>query len=150
IEDIGATPMWVGFAGQTCVYRQPEVVPMNQMQPIVDSFIDLADYANAPATNKWGKMRADSGHLAPFNLKLMEIGNENNGQAYNQRYPLIYQAIKDKHPEIQTIANERLGRNVEMVDEHHYADPNWFFNNNHLYDNANRNTPLYLGEVAVT
>ncbi|HVT79157.1 MAG TPA: alpha-L-arabinofuranosidase C-terminal domain-containing protein [Phycisphaerae bacterium] len=153
IEDIGATPMYVGFAGQTCIYRAPEVVPMDQMQPYVDSYLDLIEYANGAPTTKFGKMRADSGHPAPFNMHIMEIGNENNTQAYTDRYSLIFSALKAKHPEVQTIADnpqqQMRGATVEMVDDHHYADPNYFINAS--FDNRSRNQPpLYLGEVAVT
>jgi alpha-L-arabinofuranosidase len=151
IEDLGAAPMYVAFAGQTCIYRAPAVVPMDQMQPIVDGYLDLVEYANGAADSKWGKSRAEAGHAKPFDLKLVEIGNENTGPAYAERYRMIFSALKGKYPDIQTIADLPLrGQTVEMIDEHHYADPNWFFNNSKLYDRANRQTPLYLGEVAVT
>lgn len=150
IEDIGAAPMWVGFAGQTCVYRAAEVVPLNQMQPIVDSYLDLAEYANGGVETKWGKLRAEAGHAKPFNLNIMEIGNENNGAAYTERYGLIYQAIKAKYPQMQTIADLAMrNQPVEMIDDHHYSDPNYFINS--TFDSRSRQQPpLYLGEVAVT
>ncbi len=152
IEDLGAQPMYVAFAGQTCIYRAPEVVPMEQMQPIVQSYLDLVEYANGPANSQWGKLRAQAGHAAPFNLQMIEIGNENTGQAYTQRYNLIFNALKEKYPGIQTIADLPLrGSKVEMIDDHHYHDPNWFFNNTHTFDNRDRSAPpLYLGETAVT
>jgi alpha-L-arabinofuranosidase len=153
IKDIGAEPMWVGFAGQTCVNRNPEVVPMDQMQPIIDNYIDLMEYANGPATSKWGKLRADAGHPDSFKLKLVEIGNENSGEAYIERYNLIQPILKQKFPEMLTISNIpiRNGAPVEMVDNRHYSSPTWFINNARTYDGRNRNGPkLYLGEVAVT
>jgi alpha-L-arabinofuranosidase len=129
---------------------------MEKMGPYVENFSDLVEYANGPVDSTWGKLRAAAGHPAPFGLRLMEIGNENTGPVYRERYNMIFSSLKEKHPEIQTIADERMrgggGGNttVEMVDEHHYADPNWFVNNEKLYDNADRRVPLYLGEVAVT
>ncbi len=158
IEDIGATPLYVGFAGQTCVYRAPAVVPMDQMQPYVDNYNDLLEYANGSPTSKWGKLRADSGHPAPFGMHLMEIGNENTdpgggrggGQVYTPRYDMIYKAIKAAHPEVETIADIPMRNEpVEMIDDHHYADPNYFVNTS--FDARSRQQPpLYLGEVAVT
>lgn len=37
---------------------------------------DLADYLSAPATNPWGRRRAEDGHPAPYKLDYIEIGNE--------------------------------------------------------------------------
>jgi alpha-L-arabinofuranosidase len=34
---------------------------------------------------KWGKVRADMGHPAPFNLKFVGIGNEQWGKEYPER-----------------------------------------------------------------
>ena len=36
-------------------------------------------------------LRAKNGHPAPFNLKYLEIGNENGGPAYHERWPLFHQ-----------------------------------------------------------
>ena len=43
---------------------------------------------------------------APFNLKYMEIGNENGGTAYHERYALFYDAIKAKYPQMHLVADE--------------------------------------------
>jgi len=97
-EDIGAEPMYVGFAGQTCLYRHSTNVNLSAMPPIEESFLDAVDFANGPAGSKWGRMRAESGHPGPFNLKLLEIGNENSGREYEERYALIYPLLKTKYP----------------------------------------------------
>src|SRR6185436_5893228 len=106
--------------------------------PYADSFTDLVDYANAGPDNQWGKLRAESGHPQSFNLHFMEIGNENNGQVYTERYNMIYQQLKRAHPEVQTIADVPM-RGAEMIDDHHYADPNYFINSAAGFDNRNRN-----------
>jgi alpha-L-arabinofuranosidase len=36
----------------------------------------LIEFANGDVSTKWGKVRADMGHPAPFNLKMMGVGNE--------------------------------------------------------------------------
>jgi alpha-L-arabinofuranosidase len=151
-EDIGAEPMYVGFAGQTCIYRHSTNVPISEMQPIEDSFLDALEFANGPANSKWGKLRADAGHPASFNVKLLEIGNENVGREYEDRYALIYPLVKAKYPGLTTLANVPLRRSpVEMVDEHYYNNPRWFINNFHMYDRRDRKSPpIYIAEVAVT
>ena len=37
---------------------------------------DFIEYANGPVTSKWGIQRAKDGHPAPYNLKYIEISNE--------------------------------------------------------------------------
>jgi hypothetical protein len=46
-----------------------------------------------PATNRWAKLRADAGHPAPFNLRYLEIGNENIGEEYLAAFAAVKQAI---------------------------------------------------------
>lgn len=152
IEDLRAEPLFVGFAGQTCIYRRSTNVPMSQMQWVEDNFLDALQYANGPADSKWGRLRAAAGHPAPFDLKMVEIGNENTGRAYEQRYARIYPLIKTNYPGITILANFPQRRApTEMVDEHYYNSPRWFINNYHFYDHRDRQSPpVYVAEVAVT
>jgi alpha-L-arabinofuranosidase len=158
IDDIGAEPLWVGFCGQTCIFRERENVPMDQMGWVRDNFLDLVEYANGPADSKWGAMRAWAGHPAPFGLKYVEIGNENQGPEYGERYRFIYDAMKAKYPDLKYLADlswtsrESLGDvKYDIEDEHYYNSPRWFMSRFHEYDNRDRRLPpLYLGEVAVT
>jgi alpha-L-arabinofuranosidase len=102
-----------------------------------------------------GALRAKAGHPAPFNLKYMEIGNENGGKAYYERWPLFVNAIKARYPEMKLIANVWNGvpNNIppEILDEHYYSDPEFFIRNATKYDKYDRNGPkIYVGEYAVT
>ena len=54
----------------------------------------------ARSTARGARSRARNGHPAPFNLKYIEIGNENGGPAYHERYALFYDAIKAKYPQM--------------------------------------------------
>ena len=67
-----------------------------QMQEFVQDALDAIEYCNGPADSTWGSVRARNGHPAPFGLKYMEIGNENGGRAYQERYALFYDAIKKR------------------------------------------------------
>jgi len=151
-EDLGAEPLFVLFAGQSCAYRHWEHVPLGEMGWVIDRYIDAIEYANGPVDSRWGKLRAEAGHPAPFGLKWLEIGNENMGEGYEERYPLIYEALKGKHPEIRTIACfEQRRAPTEMVDHHYYNSPRWFLDNTRLYDRYDRKRPpVYVGEIAVT
>ena len=155
-EDLNAEPMFVincGMGHETRDGRDTMyVVPMDQMDAFVQDALDAIEYANGDVTTKWGAERAKNGHPAPFNLKYMEIGNENSGRDYNERYILIHKAIKEKYPEMHLIANAATqGFRNEIVDPHMYSSPGRFFNGYTTYDEYNRNDPqIYFGEYAVT
>ncbi|HYG23532.1 MAG TPA: alpha-L-arabinofuranosidase C-terminal domain-containing protein [Verrucomicrobiae bacterium] len=157
-EDLGAEPLWVGFAGQTCIHREREHVPMSEMGRIRDNFLDVMEYANGAADSQWGRLRADAGHSGPFNLRMVEIGNENQGREYGERYRFIHDAMKARHPDIQYLADlswtsrESMGgARFEIEDRHYYSSTAWFAGRFKEYDGRDRALPpLYLGEVAVT
>ena len=133
-----------------------EVVPMDKMDEYVQDALDAIEYANGPADSKWGSVRAKAGHPAPFRLKYLEIGNENGGPAYHERYALFHDAIKAKYPDIKLIANHWAGgypknRPVEIVDEHYYSNPEFFIRNADKYDKYDRaGHKVFVGEYAVT
>lgn len=77
-DDLGAEPLFV----VNCGMAHGGNVPMEQMDGWVQDALDAIEYANGPATTKWGALRAKHGHPSPFHLKYMEIGNENGGPAY--------------------------------------------------------------------
>jgi alpha-L-arabinofuranosidase len=150
-EDLGAEPLFV----INCGMSHKEVVPLDKMGEFVQDALDAIEYANGPASSTWGALRARNGHRALFNLKYMEIGNENGGPAYHERYALFYDAIKAKYPQMQLVANEWSGRPtnrpVEIVDEHYYSTPEFFINNADKYDSYDRaGRKVYVGEYAVT
>ncbi len=157
-EDIGAEPLWVSFAGQSCLFREADLVPMSEMKWVVGNFLDAIEFANGPATSKWGELRAASGHPQPFGLKLIEIGNENGTPEFPPRYRLVQQAIKAGHPEIACIADlSWVSRELmkdcafDIEDNHIYSSCQWFASNPDTYATRDRKLPpLYLGEVAVT
>jgi alpha-L-arabinofuranosidase len=150
-EDLGAEPLFV----INCGMSHKEVVPLDKMGEFVQDALDAIEYANGPVTSTWGAVRAKNGHPAPFNMKYMEIGNENGGPAYNERYALFYDAIKAKYPQMHLVADEWSGRPtkrpVEIVDEHYYSTPEFFIANAGKYDSYDRaGRKVYVGEYAVT
>ena len=144
--------MYVCNVGMSCQARRPsEVCEEGDIQLYVQDCLDAIEYAIGPVTSEWGARRAENGHPEPFNLKYVEIGNENSGTDYQARYRIFYDAIKAKYPDIITIADQRMSNaNLEFVDEHYYRDPSQFFNMANFYDNRDRNGPkIYVGEYAV-
>ena len=150
-EDLRAEPLFV----INCGMSHKENVPLAELGPWVQDALDAIEYANGAATSEWGAVRTKNGHPKPFNLKYLEIGNENGGPAYHERYARFYDAIKAKYPDLHLIANVWGGsptnRPAEIVDEHYYANPQFFIQNANKYDTYKRTGPkIYVGEYAVT
>ncbi len=157
-EDIGAEPLYVGFAGETCHFRSVKDVPMNQMGSVATNFLDAIQFANGPATSAWGKFRAEAGHPDSFNLKMVEVGNEGQARTFPPRYQFVHAALKSQYPDLSYINDFSFIRRTQMgaepadiEDNHYYENPNWFMNHTNLYDERDRRLPpVYDGEVAVT
>ncbi|HEY3863815.1 MAG TPA: alpha-L-arabinofuranosidase C-terminal domain-containing protein [Verrucomicrobiae bacterium] len=164
-EDIGAAPVPVINCGMTCQARQGIPVPMDELGPWVQDALDLIEFANGPATSRWGSERAKMGHPKPFGLKFLAVGNEQWEQGYFDRYNVFYRAIKAKHPNIRIISSggpfvgDRLwnfawdkfrnGTPADLVDEHYYVPPRWLLENNDRYAAYDRHGPkIFVGEFA--
>ncbi len=152
-EDLGAAPLFVANVG----LNHAQIAPLEGMDAWVQSALNAIEYANGPIDSKWGAERAKAGHPAPFGLKHVEIGNENGAwahggdAAYAPRYRMMVEAIKAKYPEIVTIADNAVPYAADMVDEHYYSDPKFFWANATKYDGYSRSGPkIYVGEYAVT
>jgi len=163
-EDIGASPLPLVNCGMACEFNSNELCPLDQLGPYIQDALDLIEFANDPTNSTWGAKRAAMGHPEPFNLKMLGIGNEQWGQQYIDRYILFANAIKAKHPEIQLVSaagpdpgDDRFKfawtklreLHADIIDEHCYAKPSWFFENTHRYDHYDRNGPkVFFGEYA--
>ena len=163
-EDIGAEPLPILNCGMACQFNTAEVATINELDPYIQDALDLIEFANGSAQTKWGNLRTKLGHPAPFNLKLLGVGNEQWGPQYVERYTIFAKAIKTKYPNIKLInsvgpdpdgekfnfLNDTLRKmKVDILDEHYYRSPNWFLQNTKRYDNYDRNGPkIFAGEYA--
>ncbi len=163
-EDIGASPLPILNCGMACQFNSGELCPIEELGPYIQDALDLIEFANGPATSEWGAKRAAMGHPEPFHLKMMGVGNEQWGQQYIDRYTKFAEAIKAKYPDIKLVSaagpspdDDRFkfawpklrALHADIVDEHCYANPSWFFDNTHRYDKYDRNGPkVFFGEYA--
>ncbi len=170
-EDMGAIPLPVVSAGVCCQHaghspgRGQEGLPLDEMPAYIQDVLDLIEWANGPADSKWGAVRAAAGHPAPFGLKYLGVGNEDAiTPAFRERFKMIFDALKAKHPEIVVVGTSgpfhsgvdfdqgwalirALG--VPMDDEHYYVPPQWFWDNLARYDSYDRaGAQVYVGEYA--
>lgn len=163
-EDIGARPLPILNCGMACQFNSAEVVAMDDIDPYVQDALDLIEFANGDASTKWGKMRSQMGHPASFNLTMMGVGNENWGPQYIERLKVFTKAIKDKYPAIKLVNSSGTDPNgdrfdylntelrkmhADIIDEHYYRKPEWFFSNASRYDDYPRDgTRIFCGEYA--
>ena len=164
-EDLNAEPLYVvnvGIWHGGCVNYQ-------SIDEYIQDALDAIEYANGDANTKYGAMRIANGHPEPFNLKYIEVGNENynfsmgnnsdQSDHYPERYAQFYKAIKGKYPYMQVIGNvEAWGtdnptwRNenpVDIVDEHYYRAPSWFAGQYSKYNSYSRaGAKVYAGEYS--
>jgi alpha-L-arabinofuranosidase len=174
-EDLGAEPLPVVPAAVSCQNSGASVtgrygngqqcVPMEDMDAYIQDVLDLIEWANGPADSEWGAKRAAAGHPKPFGLKYLGVGNEDHiTDGFEIRFRMIYEAVKARHPEITVIGTtgpatsgsdyERgwafaTSLGLEVVDEHGYQSPAWFWENLERWDGYKRNgVKVYLGEYA--
>ena len=168
-EYIGAEPLPVVSCGLACQFQNKDDdknahVAVEDLQSYIDDALDLIEFANGSVNTKWGKLRADMGHPAPFNLKQIGVGNEQWGEVYPERLAKFVEQIRAKYPNIKICGTsgpyasgkefdygwEQMRKlKVDLVDEHYYMKPEWFFNNAARYDNYSRKGPkVFAGEYA--
>jgi len=163
-EDIGAEPLPILNCGMACQFNSAELAPMNKLDQYIQDALDLVEFANGPATSTWGKRRADLGHPAPFGMKLLGVGNEQWGPDYLPRFEAFQKALKAKYPDVQLVASadpftDRPAAkeqsvalrkmNADLIDEHFYRTPDWFFQHASQYDAYPRSgSKIFVGEYA--
>ncbi|NMM98856.1 alpha-L-arabinofuranosidase C-terminal domain-containing protein [Bifidobacterium olomucense] len=164
-EAIGAKPLPVLPVGVSCQNTAGGVttVPMDQMGAFVQDALDLIEYANGPITSPWGAKRAAAGHPEPFGLEYLGLGNEDAvNEAFRERFTMIHDAVKREYPNIAVIGtagpvpngeNYEAGwsfartKHLDMIDEHAYKSPQWWFSHLDHYDGRDPNGPAtYIGE----
>jgi alpha-L-arabinofuranosidase len=178
-EDFGSEALPVISCGLSCQFQNPDPtkpgvhVAIEDLEPYIQDALDLIEFANGPADSKWGKVRADMGHPAPFNLKYLGVGNEQwdydeehggFGPVFTARLKKFSDAIRKKYPNIKLIGT--TGPNsegwdfdllqprmkelkVDLYDEHYYRNEEWFLTHGLRYDSYDRKGPkVFAGEYA--
>ena len=178
-EDIGAEPLPVISCGLSCQFQNPDPtkpgvhVALDDLGPYIQDALDLVEFANGDVNTKWGKLRADMGHPAPFNLKFLGVGNEQwdydekhggFGPVFTERLKKFSDALRAKYPNLKLIGT--TGPNsegwdfdllqprmkelkVDLYDEHYYRDEQWFLSHGLRYDSYDRKGPkVFAGEYA--
>ena len=178
-EDFGCEPLPVISCGLSCQFQNPDPtkpgvhVALDDLDGYIQDALDLVEFANGPVDSKWGKVRADMGHPAPFNLKFLGVGNEQwdydeahggYGPVFTERLKKFNAALRAKYPNLKLIGT--TGPNsegwdfdllqprmkelkVDLYDEHYYRNEAWFLSHGLRYDTYDRKGPrVFAGEYA--
>ena len=150
-EALKAKPLFCINVGMS----HKETVPMDKMGEFVQDALDCIEYANGPVDSEWGAKRAAAGHPEPFGLKYLEIGNENGGKEYEERYALMAKAVREKYPDVQLVFDnwketKRVDDPKDLRDDHFYDHPDRLMGGlAHEYDEAKGDFGIFVGEYAV-
>ena len=161
-EDLGAEPILVVNCGRGYWWFTLQ----SDIQPYIDEALHAIEYANGSPDTEWGARRIKDfkklygyERTEPFKMNMIEIGNEDGGDAdgmtYLDRFVLFRNAIKAKYPDMEVISDNRLDNQLKndpygspMVDEHYYPDLDKAYEMATLYDDMPRENTgkIFVGE----
>ena len=114
-ESIGASPVPIvncGFSDQggaaDASKRGTSMVGRHEkyVEDYVQDALNLIEFANGDTSTKWGKIRSDMGHPAPFNVKYIGVGNEQFERKYYDCYEQFLEAFHAAQKENPAIYGE--------------------------------------------
>ena len=166
-EEMGAEPLPVLNCGMACQFQNKgdaHNAHGEELEQYIQDCIDLVEFANGSTDTKWGKLRADMGHPAPFNMKYLGVGNEQWDTIYYDRLKQFLPRLRKACPGIQIIGTSGPNSEGEMfekgwkamkelkadiVDEHFYRNEAWFLSHGERYESYDRKGPkVFAGEYA--
>ena len=150
-EDLKIEPVLAVYAGYSL--HGTHIVPGATLKPFVDDALDEIEFAVGDKSTKWGAIRTQLGHPAPFPLHYVEIGNEDEfdkSGSYDGRYAQFHKAIKATYPQLELIATTPVSSmKPDVIDDHYYRKAEDMYTMTVMYDKADRNGPkVFVGEWA--
>jgi alpha-N-arabinofuranosidase len=149
-EDLHIEPVLAVYAGYSL---KGEYVVGKALEPFIQDALDEIEYVTGDANTRWGAVRAQDRHPAPFALHYIEIGNEDwfdKSGSYEERFARFAAAIRAKYPQYKLIATTPVTKSKpDVIDDHYYLTPEQFFAMVHKYDTMDRSGPkVFIGEWA--
>lgn len=168
-EDMEIEPLLTVYAGYSLDEsgaNPANTVPEDELDFYIQEALDQLEYAMGSTSTKWGALRAEHGHPKPFNIRWVEIGNEDwFSDSYHWRYPRFLKGLQKAYPNIKYISSSALehqypdSKNITippggMWDLHHYQTPQFYKENFGYFDNWNKDygypgVEIFVGEFSV-
>ncbi|CAG8208477.1 unnamed protein product [Penicillium olsonii] len=152
-EDMNMAPLLAVWAGKS----YGDILSGPDLKPFIEDIMNEMEYLFGDSSTHYGKLRAQNGRKEPWNVDLIEIGNEDDltrgCESYPDRFNQIYKAIHDKYPNITLVASNGdpkclpspLPKDV-IIDLHLYRKPDDFVKLFNQFDNQPRNQSVMIGE----
>lgn len=164
-EDMGIEPFLGVYAGFSLDLfgQEGTSYPEDRMDEVLEEVLGELEYCMGDETTHYGKLRAEHGHPEPFNIKYIEIGNEDwFSTTYPYRFPYLYEGIKKAYPDVVIVSsayNEHEDYTMDLPpgtiwDDHHYEEPSFYLNQFNVFDNwqsetNNSDVNILVGEYSV-
>jgi alpha-L-arabinofuranosidase len=82
-------------------------IPAFHMGESAQDMADFVEYVNGAAGSEWGRKRAADGHPTPYNLRHLELGNEERvDDAYFSKFKEMAEAVWAKDPKIILVVGD--------------------------------------------
>lgn len=90
-------------------------IPDVNMGETPQDMADFIEYVNGPKDGEWGRQRAADGHPAPYRLKYLQLGNEEQvNEEYWQKFKPMAEAIWARDPDIILVVGDfAYGQKIE-------------------------------------
>ncbi|KAI0321490.1 alfa-L-arabinofuranosidase precursor [Amylostereum chailletii] len=148
IESMGMQSImavWAGFAlGRTSVAE-------DQLGPYIEQARQQIEFVIGNTSTPGGAQRAALGHPEPFELRFVEVGNEDflAPDTYTYRWTNFVNALQADYPDIRFLATTQtssptLTPKPQSYDVHVYQTPRWFAENSFFYDSFARDGTTYF------
>ncbi|KAH8669770.1 Arabinosidase A [Tricladium varicosporioides] len=159
-EDMFMTPVLAVWAG---LAFEEDAVVGDALEPFINDALAEIEFVIGDTTTPGGAWRASLGHPTPFDLKFVEIGNEDNlggvghpgCPSYPERVSRFNKAIKERFPSITVIASTAdkscLPNPIPdglWLDYHNYNIPENYVLGFTEFDSWDPAHPILIGEYA--
>ncbi len=82
-------------------------IPAFNLDETPQDMADFLAYMNGPADSEWGRKRAADGHPDPYNLRHIEIGNEERvDDNYVRKFQALAEAVWAKDPNVVLVVGD--------------------------------------------
>ncbi|KAK3300455.1 glycoside hydrolase superfamily [Chaetomium fimeti] len=150
-EDLDVEVVLAVAAG---LYLNGEVVPEEELGVFVEDALNQLEFLMGDVSTPWGARRAELGYPKPWNIKYVEVGNEDNlwgglDSYKSYRLKMFYDAIKAKYPGIFIFSStEQFVYKDSGQDYHKYTRADYLMSQFDLFDNWADGHPIIIGEYA--
>lgn len=101
--------VYAGFSLESATYDSWNAsdcneVPWEDMDDVLQEALDELEYCMGSTDTYWGAKRAEHGHPAPFDIKMIQIGNEDMfSRKYDDRAKYMLRGLQSRYPDKQYI-----------------------------------------------